>query len=400
MEFAFTEEQKELRRRFRDFIKKEMPPEVEDWSGTYSTPESLAMARTFERRMAEAGWLAVAWPKEYGGGGFTFIEQAIVNEEKGYHGVPTVNGTGLNLAGPSLMIHGTEEQKQKYLPPMTRGEVVWAQGFTEPGAGSDLAALSTRAVQDGDDYVINGQKIFTSAAHVSDYIYLATRTDPDAPKHRGISLFVVPTDAPGVTVRPLWMTGSYSGGKGVNQIGNARNNEVFFDDVRVPATEMIGEKDRGWYVMATTLDFERSGVGGVASKRRDFDELVEYCIETKVGGQRLIDVPKVKKILGDIGTRLEVLHLLCWRVIWMQSQGIVPNSEASEGRLFEKSYTSWFARQAMAILGPMGPLLDSKWAPLAGRIAGAYVPDQSVHAAGHSNIQRNIIANRGLGLPR
>ncbi|HET7737768.1 MAG TPA: acyl-CoA dehydrogenase family protein, partial [Tepidiformaceae bacterium] len=211
-------------------------------------------------KLSQRGWVAPAWPKEYGGAGLGVMEQFILNEEFAEARVQNVGGMGVAMIGPTLIAHGTEAQKNEHLPRILRGEIQWCQGYSEPGAGSDLAALQTRAVRDGDDWVINGQKIWTSGAHESDWIYMLARSDPDAPKHRGITYFMVDMKTPGITVRPL-----------IN-MGNLHSfNEVFFEDVRVPAANIIGEVNRGWYAGTTTLDFERSSIGNAIGQRQTLE---------------------------------------------------------------------------------------------------------------------------------
>ncbi|MCA9857968.1 MAG: acyl-CoA dehydrogenase family protein, partial [Dehalococcoidia bacterium] len=214
--------------------------------------------------LAANHWVAPQWPAEYGGGGLSSMEQFVLNQELARAGAPGVGGSGVSLLGPTLIVHGTEEQKQQYLPSILNASTVWAQGYSEPGAGSDLAGLQTRAIRDGDDFVINGQKIWTSGAHAADALFCLVRTDPAAPKHRGISfLLIEDINTPGITVRPL-----------VNMAGRHYFNEVFFEDVRIPARNLVGEENRGWYVGMTLLDFERSNIGGAVSARRTLDRLI------------------------------------------------------------------------------------------------------------------------------
>jgi alkylation response protein AidB-like acyl-CoA dehydrogenase len=289
------------------------------------------------------------------------------------------------------MVHGTEEQKRQFLPPIAHGEVVWCQLFSEPGSGSDLASLQTRAVADGDDFVVNGQKIWTSGAHHSDCAILLARTDPDAPKHRGITYFLVDMRSPGVEVRPL-----------VNMLNGHAFNEVFLENVRIPRSQVVGEVNRGWYVGTTTLDFERSGIGRFASGRRLLEELSTHARDTRANGRRLIDVPKVKMELAERVIENDVGRYLAYRVAWMQSAGKIPNYEASMVKLYGSELQQRIARTAIGLLGLGGQLIEgSLRAPLGGHMAMQYmavVP--STIAAGTSEVQRNIIATRGLGLPR
>ena len=289
------------------------------------------------------------------------------------------------------MIHGSEEQKRTHLPPVARGEVQWCQGYSEPESGSDLASLSTRAVRDGDDLVINGGKIWTTLAHRADWIMLLTRTDPDAPKHRGISFVLVDMKSPGVTVRPI-----------INMAGGHEFNQVLFDNVRVPRANVVGEEDRGWYVAVTLLDFERSGIDYSANARRLLDDVREYATETKRNGQAIMDAPWVRSLMADRYIECEVARLIAYNVAYMQGQGLVPTREASMSKVFGSETVRRVTEAAMDVLGLYGTLgREEKWAPLRGRVQEHWMLSFSgTIAAGTSEVQRNIIAGRGLGLPR
>jgi alkylation response protein AidB-like acyl-CoA dehydrogenase len=286
------------------------------------------------------------------------------------------------------MLYGTDEQKQRFLPRITSGEDVWCTLYSEPGAGSDLAALQTRAVQDGDDFVINGQKIWTSLATRSNWGWMAARTDPDAPKHKGISTFVVPMDAPGITIRPL-----------INMAGQAGFNEVFFDNVRIPKDCLVGELNRGWYQVAVALDFERSGIQSYAGSRRTLEQLVNFVGEQPETVKRN---PLVRMRLADRLIELAAGTYIAYRIPWMQSKGIIPNYEASISKLFGSELVQRVAATGLQLLGLFGGLTgESKWAPLKGRMERMYLTAvSSTIAAGTSEIQRSIVATRGLGLPR
>jgi len=385
-------EDETFRGEVRAFLKDALPADWEPSTGRESvSPEQWASMRSFTKRLADKGWLTMAWPKEYGGGGATHTRQLVYNEEMSYAGAPTAVGSGISLAGPTVMVHGTEEQKREFLPPIAHGEVVWCQLFSEPGSGSDLASLQTRAVEDGDDFIVNGQKIWTSGAHHSDLAILLARTDPDAPKHRGITYFLVDMKSPGVAVRPL-----------VNMLGGHAFNEVFLENVRIPRRNVVGEINRGWYVGATTLDFERSGIGRVAGGRRQLEEMTAYAKQARHNGGLLIDMLRVKLALADRTIENNVGRWLAYRVGWMQSAGEIPNYEASMVKLYGSELQQRTAATAMAMLGLSGQLLEgSAQAPLDGRTPAGYMAAvANTIAAGTSEIQRNIIATRGLGLPR
>ena len=394
MNITFTRQEEDFRQELRDFLEQELPEGWDPLGQPGETPEKRhAFTRDMAKKLADKGWLTLAWPEEYGGQGRSIMEQVVYREEMSYWNVPGTDlGTGaISWVGPVLMIVGTEEQKQEHLPPIAAGERYWCTLYSEPGSGSDLASLQTSAVRDGDDYVINGQKIWTSSAHIADWGWLAARTNPDAPKHRGISLFMLDMKTPGVTVRPI-----------VNMAGRHEFNEVYFDDVRVPAANLVGEEDRGWYTLAVALDFERSGVGYSATARRTLETLTEYASETEHNGQPLGNDPHVRRKLAQRYVETEVSRWLSYKVAWMQSKGLVPNAEASMSKMYGTELTQRVARTGMEILGMAGMLSQgSKWAPLQGYIQQSYLSSTSATiAAGTSEIQRNIIAQRGLGLPR
>ncbi len=393
MDYRFTDEQQAFRQEIRDFLSDNLG---EDWRGidpdAYFHDENWFHIRELTAKMAERGWLTLAWPEEYGGQGRPHIEQMIYNEETAYFRAPTRDvSIGTHMVGPTLMLYGTEEQKTHYLPEIASGEAVYCQGFSEPESGSDLASLQLRAVEDGDDYVLNGSKIWTSGAHRSTHCYLLTRTDPDAPKHRGISVFIVDMDTPGIEVRPI-----------INMFGIHYFNQVFFDNVRVPKRAMIGEKNRGWYIAATTLDFERSGVASFASNRRSIEELVELARETGANGKPLNEDPMIRQRLAELWTRNEAGKTIAYNVAWMQSEGLVPNREASISKMMGSEIAQQIHELGVQMLGMYG-ILDkgSKWAYLDGRLAWQWMDSISLTIrGGTSEIQRNIIAGRGLGLPR
>jgi len=379
VEFSFTPEQQAFRREVRDFFAELGPM---PGFGGFDQGEDTARARAVERQLARRGWLTMAWPKAYGGQDAGQVQQLIFREEAAIAGAPL--GQGASVIAPAIMLHGTEEQKRRFLPPIARAEIAWCQGFSEPGAGSDLASLQTRAVRDGDDYLINGQKIWTTGAFRSDWIHLLARTDPDAPKHRGISYFLFDMKTPGVSVRRL-----------THLTGRADLCETFFDNVRVPAGQMLGPENRGWYVALTTLDFERSGIDRVVSGQRVLDAIVEYAQEQGADDG-------VRAQLADLQIALHVGRLLCYRVAWMQARGLVPNHEASMSKVFGSELNQRIANAGTRIMGLYGQLYEGEpRAPAAGFIAFAHLHAvQATILAGTSEIQRTVIATRGLGLPR
>ncbi len=389
MQFGFTPEEEAFRRELRAFLQQELPP---DWQGESESEErDWEMTLQMRKKLAQRGWLTLAWPKEYGGMGASPTMQLIFSEEMAYHRTPGIDIFGVKMLAPTLLIHGSEEQKRRYLPPIARGDVQWCQGYSEPETGSDLASLQCRAVEDGDDFVISGTKTWTSNAHRADYIFVLARTDPDAPRHRGISFILADMNSPGVAVEPIMSMDNYP-----------RFNMVTLDNVRVPKVNLVGEKNRGWYIAATLLDFERSGVEYSAEARRMLGELVAFARETNTDGRILAQDPLIRRRLAGVAIEAEASRMLAYRIAWMQGQGQVPNREASMNKVLGTELLQRVAATGMALLGLYGQLEPgSKYAPLRGRIERAFTHCVSLTlAAGTSEIQRNIIATRGLGLPR
>jgi alkylation response protein AidB-like acyl-CoA dehydrogenase len=390
VEFKFTAEDEEFRTELRAFMKTELPDPWEG-AGRYPEDDDWDLNRVIRQKMAEKGWLTMHWPEEYGGQNASPVKSAIYNEEIAYMRAPGRDIFGVRMLGPTLMIHGSEEQKKTHLPSVAKGEIQWCQGYSEPESGSDLASLSTRAVRDGDELVINGAKVWTTMAHRADWIMLLTRTDPDAPKHRGISFVLVDMKSPGVSVRPI-----------INMAGGHEFNQVTFDDVRVPRANVVGDEDRGWYVAVTLLDFERSGIDYSASARRLLDDTKGFATETKRNGVPLIEIPWVRTLMADRYIDCEVARLMAYNVAYMQSQDLIPTKEASMSKVFGSEVVQRVTEAALDILGMYGTLgREDKWAPLNGRVQENWMNAfAGTIAAGTSEIQRNIIAGRGLGLPR
>ena len=390
MEFKFTEQDEEFRKELRAFMKAELPDSWEG-AGRYPEEDDWDLNIVIRKKMAEKGWLTMHWPEEYGGQAASPVKSAIYNEEIAYMRAPGRDIFGVRMLGPTLMIHGSEEQKKTHLPSVANGDIQWCQGYSEPESGSDLASLSTRAVRDGDELVINGGKVWTTMAHRADWIMLLTRTDPDAPKHRGISFVLVDMKSPGVTVRPI-----------INMAGGHEFNQVTFDDVRVPRANVVGDEDRGWYVAVTLLDFERSGIDYSAAARRMLDDVREFATETKRNGQPLIEIPWVRSLMADRYIDCEVARLMAYNVAYMQSQDLIPTKEASMSKVFGSETVQRVTEASLDILGQYGTLgREDKWAPLKGRVQEHWMNAfAGTIAAGTSEVQRNIIAGRGLGLPR
>ena len=393
MDFRFTPEEEAFRREVRAFLDAELPMDWEEQFGTESESDAAwKFSKSFCKKMAARGWVGIAWPREYGGQGRSHMEQLIFNEELSHRRAPIRPiYMSTDRVGPSIIIYGTEEQKKRFLPRMTAAHCVFCQGFSEPGSGSDLASLQTRAVAEGDFFVVTGQKIYTSFAHRADYCILGTRTDPNAPKHRGITYFLMDMRLPGITVRLM-----------DDMLGAPSFAELFLEDVRVSRRDMLGEENRGWYQMATTLDFERSGIGRVMDYYRTFEEVVQFAREQWAGRELSPPEAVLRNRLAEMALEFEIGRLLAYRVAWMQARGLVPNYEASMSKLFGDELAQRSTNADMQVLGLYGQLLHgSKWTRLRGRVERSYLHAVSrTVAAGTSEIQRNIMATRGLGLPR
>jgi 3-oxocholest-4-en-26-oyl-CoA dehydrogenase alpha subunit len=339
------------------------------------------------RLLGERGWLTPHWPLEFGGGGRPFWETIVIAEELQYGGVHT-GSTAVRVVGPTLMLTGTEAQKADFLPAIARGDIDFALGYTEPGAGSDLAALQTRAVRDGDSFVVNGGKIFTSMAHRAEYCWLAARTEPDAPKHRGISLFIVDLKTPGITVRPL------------HTMAGGRTNATYWDNVRVPADALVGEPNRGWYYMTAALDLERLAYYTPGTAQYLAERFIDYLRGTS--GAVVRRGPRAREAAVRSAMEALVNRLLYRRATWMVSEGTIPNYEASMTKLFATELEQRIPVRATAVLGPLGQLTpEDADAPIEGLMElehrhGVY----KTFGGGSSELMRNIIATRGMGLPR
>lgn len=395
MDFRFTREQELFRQELRSFFQAELPP---GWSGFEPPGEDHALeiwpiTRQMSKKLASKGWLTLSWPKQYGGGGCAPLDELIYREQIAYHRVPGADMGigGVTWIGPALMEFGTEEQKKEHLPQIAAGEKYWCTGYSEPNAGSDLAAVECRAAADGDDYLINGQKCWTSAAHVTDWCWLLVRTNTQVAKHKGLSLFLVDMRGKGISVKPR-----------LSIVGLEQLNDVFFDNVRVPRKNLVGEENRGWYYVVRALDFERIGVVFPASAKRTLDDLVVYARDTKQNGKALAESPIIRNKLAEMAIEVDIGHLLFYRMAWLMEKNIAMSFEASMAKVYSTELVRRVASVGMELLGIWGQLTEkSKWAPLQGWMQHIYQYYIMVTiAAGTSEIQRNIIATRGLGLPR
>jgi len=351
----------------------------------YAEEEDPAMLRAFNKQLAAKGWVAPAWATEYGGMGLGAVEQLVFGDEMAYARAPNgARGPAVGYAGPTIMMYGTDEQRRRHLPGITNWEVVWCQGFSEPGSGSDLASLQTTAVRDGDEWILNGTKIWTSSGHYADWMYLLARTDVDAPKHKGISYFLLDLRSPGVTFHQLR-----------NMAGRAGFGQFFFDHVRMPQDALLGEVNRGWYQATTTLDFERSNIANAGGARRAVDDLLVYMRESGTSAA-------YRQRIAELVVEVSVATMLSYRVASMLAAGQVPNQEASTLKLFLSELDQRIANAGLQVLGIYGQLMPgSALAKLRAQFALTYLTTvPRTIAGGTSEIQRNIIATRGLGLPR
>jgi alkylation response protein AidB-like acyl-CoA dehydrogenase len=409
-----TAEQAAFRTEVRAFIRNRFPPEYEphnedehslepedvwgyDWVAdrVSADPRRRDAAMRWAAALAERGWVTPQWPKEYGGAGLSALEEFILQEEMMRARVPIVNGIGAFLLGPTLLRHGTDEQRVEHLPGIASGEVTWAQGFSEPGAGSDLASLRTRAVRgtdsQGEHYVVNGQKVWTSLGQYADWLFVLVRTDPEAPKHRGITFLLVDASTPGITVRPI-----------EDIRGAAPFAEIFFSDVRVPVANRVGEENRGWYVAMTALSFERAGIGATVKYEQALSGLIDYVRSEEGKACLREDWPSsVRQEIARRYTEIRVLHNLARHTVSKQASGEVPGYEASVNQLFSAELHQRLARTGAQVFGRYALLWQRAGAPLGA--AFTHMRMDSIAATflgGASEIQRNVIATRGLGLPR
>ncbi|HJN86663.1 MAG: acyl-CoA dehydrogenase family protein [Dehalococcoidia bacterium] len=399
MDFGFATKQEDLRQDVRQFIKENVTPEVlseiEDTLEGGRGPN----LRALQKKAADRGWMGISWPKEYGGQGGSRLDQYIVEEEFARVGV-TMGSAG--SGAPAILAAGTEEQKKYFLPGLINGEITFALGFTEPQAGADLAGLQCRAVKDGDDYVINGQKMYTSSAHYATHVYLMCRTDPDAPRHRGISIFLVPMDTPGITVRPLWTIQSDPPAPTGTTYGNKRTNETFYEDVRVPASALLGEENRGWYVGAMGLNLDRVGANRyLISVRRD-EDIINWVKENKMDGHSLTEDPAVRDKLAELWIEAQVCRLMTMRSMSIVEHGGHFTYEGSAEKVWAPEHGVKTTEAISQILGPYAQLLSSSEDNIedglfAHNLMGAF---ESGINHGSVQVMRDQVARRGLGMPR
>jgi alkylation response protein AidB-like acyl-CoA dehydrogenase len=396
MDFNDTPEEAEFRAEARAWLEANATPlapgqrRPSPLGGDGGREGLLQRAREWQARKADAGWACITWPKEYGGRGASAIQNTIFNQEENKFDVPPNLFTiGQGMLGPTIMTHGTEAQKKRYLPPMLRADEIWAQLFSEPGAGSDLAGLRTSAVKDGDEWVLNGQKIWTSGAHYSKWGMVVTRTDPTAKKHAGITYFIVDMESPGIEIR------------GIKQInGSSDFNEVFFNDVRVPHENVVGKVNDGWRGAITTLMNERVTIGSAGGFGVGIHELLQLARETDWNGRPAIEDPSVRQRIAEFYVKLKGLEYTGFRAVTALSQGKVPGPENSIQKMIGAPLRQEMAAFAVDLQGAAGATMDASETPLAGAFQLGWLSSPGIRLAGGTDeILRNIVAERVLGLP-
>ncbi|MBT7697568.1 MAG: acyl-CoA dehydrogenase [Desulfobacterales bacterium] len=396
MDFEFTEEELAFREEVENFARSEMPREIEEkaylWPGGYGTlpifeKEFEEFCRNFFLKLGKKGWLSLGWPEKYGGVN-SIVKQAIVDDVLSYHRAPCAHAA-TSIVAPTLMRFGSDEMNNIWMPGIINGTTSFWLGYSEPDVGSDLGSVKTTAVKDGSEYVVNGQKIWSSGAHVTDYCWLLAKTD-DSSKHKGMSLFIVDNNTPGVTIKPI-----------TNIAGIDSFNEVFFDDVRVPEKNLVGEKNNGFYYVMSALEHERIVIG-FGTFRRILDELTQYVKEKKKAVGNTREYEEARNIIALMAIEVEVLKSFFWRTVWMMDNGHKANIEASALKLFCSELGVSLSNAAVDILGLYGQIdKGTKWTQFGGRAGIGYLDSISGPiGAGASEIQRVLIATRGLGLPR
>ena len=396
MDFQLTSEQEALKKEFESFFEEEMSkaPEGYTWGleGLFSD-EGWPFNKYMAKKLSEKGWLVRPWPEEYGGCNAPIIEQLIFSDVYGYYGAPGVDPLGIGMIGPTILAVGNDEQKKEHLPPIANAERFWCQGWSEPNAGSDLAALTTKAVQDGDDWIINGQKCWNTGAHRADWCFMLARTNPEEKRSKGITFFLVDMKSPGISVVPI-----------ESMDGSKHFNEIYFDDVRVPSRNIVGEVNGGWRITQATMNFERSSVGVISTVMRALSELVEFCKETEVKGKPLSQNPHIRHRMAQLAIDVETGRAMSYKCGWLQEKGDIMAAAAAScaAKVFSTELWQRLAFTGIEIMGLYGTIQSgSKWAPLQGRFEALAqsTPGYKI-GGGTSEIMRNIIAWIGLELPR
>jgi alkylation response protein AidB-like acyl-CoA dehydrogenase len=393
MDFNWTPEQEAYRMEVRKWLEANQPPPLAQIDEENSGDDAAwARLKAWHKKLYDAGWAGLTWPKEYGGRGATFIEQVIFQQELGRLGLPMgCNVLGVIMNGPALMQWGTEEQKKRYLQPILAGDEIWCEGMSEPGAGSDLASIQCRAELKGDYFVVNGQKVWTTIAHRSHFCQLFVRTDPDAPKHKGMSALIVDMKSPGVTVRPL------------KQItGDSEFNEIFFEDVKVPKENLLGPLNQGWQVLVATLMHERFGIGEtIGGTEQTLHALVELARRTRINGAPAIEEDDIRQQLAQFAIEVAAKKYNGLRSLSRRLKGLMPGSEASISKLVSTDLGQRMVKFTTRLLGEYAMLEShTPFAPRGDWMKRILQSESMTIAGGTSMVQRNMIGERILGLPK
>jgi alkylation response protein AidB-like acyl-CoA dehydrogenase len=394
MDFNDTKEEAAFRAEVRGWLQKNAKPlapgEAPAGMTERDDPGTIKAAQEWQAKKYDAGWAVLTWPKEHGGRAATPIQSVIWGQEESkFSTPPNIFGIGLGMLGPTLMTHGTPEQKDRWLKKMARGEEIWCQLFSEPAAGSDLAGLRTSAVKKGEEWIVNGQKIWTTGAHYSRWGMIVTRTDPTVPKHAGLTYFIVDMKAPGIEIRPIKQM---NGGKGFN--------EVFFTDVRVPDSQRLSKVGNGWAVAITTLMHERASIGGGGGGSAGFGELVRLAKQVEIDGRPAIEDSAVRQKLADFYIRAQGLRYTGYRTLTALSRGTTPGPENSIGKLIGAPLSQQMAAFGLELMGAAGGALGSEKLGTDDDFGMAYLGSPGIRIAGGTDeIMRNIIAERVLRLP-
>ena len=400
MDFGFSPEHEAFKQEVKQFIAENVTPEVQ-YEIDHGGPERRRGPKVAElyKKLAEKKWLAISWPKELGGQEGERMKQYIVEEEFTRIGL-TMGGGG--SGGPAIMAAGTPEQKEYYLPRIVRGEISFCLGFTEPSGGADLASLQMRAVRDGDEYVINGQKIFTTGAHSATHIYLMARTDPDAPKHRGISIFLVPMDTPGITVRPLWTLQNDPTAPPRTTYGESRTNETYFEDVRVPASCLLGKENQGWYIGAAGLNLDRVGAWRYLISVQRNEDIINFIKENRFNGYSPAEEPGIRDRLAEMWTEAQVCRLMTMRSMSIVERGGDFAYEGSAEKVWAPEHGMRITDTAVQVLGPYAQLMNGSPDAIESGLFAHNVLGSWISSVNHGSVQvmRDQVARRGLGLPR
>ncbi len=396
MDLNLTPEEQSFRDEFRAWLRSNIP---EGWgTDEFEEPERgserFEFLRAWQKKMYEAGWVGIQWPKEYGGRGATPVEQTIFLQEMARASAPTlINVLGLSLLGPTLIAYGTEAQKKRFLANILSADEIWCQGYSEPNAGSDLASLRTEAILDGDHFIVNGQKTWTSFGHYADWCFAVVRTDPDAPKHKGLTYMLIDMHSPGVKVRPL-----------KQMTGESEFNEVYFENVRVPSDLVVGRVNDGWNISIATLMFERGTLGASLqiTFKRQIERLIELAHTIDRNGQPASRDPIIRQKIAQIYAEIEIFRLNQMRALTRMTKSGVPGPEGSIQKIFWSEMNQRLQQVAMELLGPYGQLTrEGDYAIDHGQWAHAYLRSRgNTIEAGTSEIQRNIIGHFVLGLPK